>query len=517
VIETPCVIADNAHIGEDAHIGPFTVIGPGCTVGRNASAKRSILWQNASLQTGAHARNCVIGTSGCLLENAQAYEGAVLGTGAVLGERSVLLPGVKLWPGKHTGPGERISCNLVWGGNHRLSFSGGSIPLSAPAQVMQATQAYCAAFAPDRLLLGRTDMPVANVMWHAAAAGAMAQGVQVLDLGVCNLPILRHAMNALGCDGGMLVSDGRFTPLQSDGALLLGRQQRTLIQLFSRQDFSRPFSSAPLPILQSGMPTLSYSAALIRRFDAVPSASPDILLYCADEWQSDIAATVIGRIGLNVRRLPYNDRRIPGPHELGVHLDANGEAFRLSDMNGPLTEALHQMFIAWTALVAGENHLLMHVSDTRTIRTLAHAHGASVEYTGGEPLAWQDALARRFPEQFALHFDGLYGAIAGIAALVRQNMTLSQWRSGMPGTCRQRRIIDIPGADIGHILGSLAGSMPDARPDCGIRFRSGSGWAWICPGDDLNSFRIVAESAKAETARELCDFCENEIRRIGKK
>ena len=47
-----------------------------------------------------------------------------------------------------------------------------------------------------------------------------------------------------------------------------------------------------------------------------------------------------------------------------------------------------------------------------------------------------------------------------------------------------------------------------------MRLRRDDGWAWICPDERRAAFRIVTEAASAETARELCDFCERELKRI---
>ena len=37
---------------------------------------------------------------------------------------------------------------------------------------------------------------------------------------------------------------------------------------------------------------------------------------------------------------------------------------------------------------------------------------------------------------------------------------------------------------------------------------------WVCPDEQRPAFHIVTESTSAEFARELCDFCERELRRL---
>ena len=48
----------------------------------------------------------------------------------------------------------------------------------------------------------------------------------------------------------------------------------------------------------------------------------------------------------------------------------------------------------------------------------------------------------------------------------------------------------------------------------GVRFVRDGGWGWVCPDERRPEFRIVAESANAEFARELCDFCEKKLKSL---
>ena len=144
----------------------------------------------------------------------QAYEECVLGTGASTGERAALMPGVKLWPGKFAADGERLEENVVWGSRRPDGFAAGSFALSSPAQATRAAQAVASVMKPKELLLGRGPSAVSDALWHALASGAMSQGVQVLDAGVCTLPQLRHALAALRADAAALVSDDRLLPLR---------------------------------------------------------------------------------------------------------------------------------------------------------------------------------------------------------------------------------------------------------------------------------------------------------------
>ena len=514
VLEGPCLIGPGAKVLAGAYVGPYSVIGPDCVVGEDASVKRAVLWQGARLERGAQARGCVLGAGAVLGEGAQAYEESALGTGAALGERAVLLPGVKLWPGKRGADGERLEANLVWGSRREPGFSAGTLTLAAsPAQAARAAQALAAALDFRELLLGRRSGGAAEALWHATAAGAMAQGVRVLDAGECLPPQLRRAQSALGGPWAALVTGDGIIPLNPAGAELTTRQQRAVTARLARQDFNPPFSAATPAILPAGPTDAAYVAWAANRYAADPEKSPPVALFAGDGRALDLAERAFLRAGLRVRRGDIADPSL-APGEIGVALDDTAEAFTLSEEDGTLSEGESQLLLAWTALERGEEALLLPVQATRAVKVLAQARGARVEFMGGEGALWLNALAERFPAQFTLQRDGIAGALMALSALAEAGLTLADWRRGMPAVSRRSRSVPIPLSQTGRVLRTLAQRERDIELGGGMRLRRGDGWAWICPDERRAAFRIVTEAASAETARELCDFCERELRRI---
>ena len=514
VLEGPCLIGANARVLAGARVGPYSVIGEGCVIGENASVKRAVLWPGARLESGAQARGCVLAAGARLGPGAQAYEEAVLGTGASLGERAVLPQGVKLWPGKRAADGERVEANLVWGSRVDPAFRAGALPADTPARAARAAQAIAAVLKPRELLLGREPSAVADALWHAAAAGAMAQGVQVLDAGVAVLPVLRHAQRALRCDAAALVRAEEILPLNEWGARLMNRQQRAVAALNARQDYAEPFSCGARPIEDAAGAEMAYAADAAGRFRADPKAAPPVALYATEPALLSLAERAFRRAGLRVRAEGDPARMELSPGEAGVCLTDGGEGFSMADESGALDDAQQQLLAAWTALEAGQDALLLPVQATRAIQPLAARYGARTEYVAGEPALWMNELARRQPEQFPLRFDGIAGALAALSALTEAGLTLDEWRRSMPAVARRSRTVPIAPGQAGRVLHALAQREPRVELGGGMRLNRDDGWAWVCPDEGRPEMRIVAESASAETARELCDFCESELKRL---
>jgi len=84
----------------------------------------------------------------------------------------------------------------------------------------------------------------------------------------------------------------------------------------------------------------------------------------------------------------------------------------------------------------------------------------------------------------------------------------------MPRIHRRSRTVDVPLSETGRVLHHFAQREQQTELGGGVRFIREGGWAWVCPDEQRPEFRIVTESASAEFARELCDFCESELKRL---
>lgn len=621
ILEAPCLIAQGAQVSAGARIGAYSVLGENAFAGKNADLKRSILWTGARAEDGAQLRGAILASGASIAPHAQAYEESVLGTGARMESRSVILPGIKLWPGKTIGAGEKLDANRVWGNRASDGFRNGSIPIPTPDRAARAAQACMAVLNPRDLLLGRDDTPVSSALWHAAAAGAMAQGITVIDAGVCALPQLRFAQSLLRAQAAALIQEGQIVLLNDCSAPLSAKQRRSIDALLARHDYAPPFS-APTQSMQSSMHSESaYIAEAAASFRADPAAAPKILLNVESPFIRMLAEKALARIGIKYEtdaksekadhfrstelenllareafgrkeaftrennaasntqkenaqpklcadlethnegvpnenqsksaagykspsptfssndhegdttfggletqpQTPFSDSttvenaEAPSSSEcavpfLRVIIDNRGENASFADASGAFTEAEIHLLRAWIALESGERELLLPVSATRAIDDLARRYDARTTFVSGERAVWLNLLAEQSPLQFALWTDGICFAIRAISALT--DFGIPQWRSAMPRISRTNRRVAIPTERAGSVLRAFAESEPSAEFGGGVRFRHGRDWAWVCPDEFLPEFRVVTESASAESAEELCDFCIDTLNRL---
>lgn len=513
-IEAPCWIAPGAHICSGAHIGAYSAVGENCFVASGASIKRSVLFPGVRVEAGAQLRGCVVGRGAVIGEGAQLFEESCVGSHSIVGARAVLPPGVKLWPEKSLPEGDRPEENIVWGSRREQRFAAGALQLETPAQAARSVSACIAEMKPRELLLGRGPSTVAAALWHAVAAGAMAQGVQLIDAGVCSLPQLRHSLSALHTDAAMLVEDASLTPLLSSGARIPEKTQRSILKLCERQDYAGPFSGITRAIQSAGRTDIAYIADAAACFEADPLRAPEIALCAQNSHLLSLAEQSFVRAGLRVRCEWDPEQLQVAPGELGVLLSDSGEQAVFADSHGRMDEVQRQLACAWTALEAGELRLILPVYATRAIDALAQRYGAQAMYVAGEPAAWMGALAEKSPRQFAIQLDGIRFALCFLSRLTEAGRSYEQWKRDMPAAFRSTRSLHVPSSQSGRLLHAIAEKADNAELGGGVRLCRSDSWAWLGPDERRSELRIVTEAASMEAAQELCSFYGGEIERL---
>lgn len=514
----PCWIGPGCTIDKNARIGPYTVAGENTVIGDFAGAKRSIMWSGAALGEGAQARGCVLALDAKMNACARAFEGCVLGAGAVMGVDSELAPGVSLWPGKSLPSAVLCNSNIIWGAQNSASrFHEGAIFVSSPDEALRAAEACAVCLQPREVLLGRAPSTVAGAIWHSVAASLMAHSASVIDAGVCTEPQLRYAMSLMKADAAMLAASDRIIPLNKSACHLSDREQRTVNALIARQDFPRPFSGITHPVTASGRSEHAYTAMLAAAFTADASLCPPVAVHSSNQYLLSLAESAFTRAGVMARCEWEEELMELGPGEIGVWLDDEGSHAQFAHEGGMLTAAQNELLMAWTALEAGETQLCAGPRSTRGLNELADRYAALMTRLPGTHAPSEQALVEKSLLQFRLHTDGLYFAISALSALTCASLTLPCWLSTMPRMHRSERTLPLPDAKRGAVLRTLMEQESAFEAENGLNIDRKNAFAWICPDDEKPECRIITESMSMETANELCDFCENALRRAAEE
>ena len=102
-------------------------------------------------------------------------------------------------------------------------------------------------------------------------------------------------------------------------------------------------------------------------------SAPPLAVFAEDAHLLDLAEKALRRAGLRARCEWEEEMMELEGDEVGVWLDASGEAAAFSGADGSLLEAENQLLLAWTALEDGERVLFLPAGFTRAAEALCNA------------------------------------------------------------------------------------------------------------------------------------------------
>src|SRR6185369_5360870 len=113
-----------------------------------------------------------------------------------------------------------------------------------PELVVSFAQAFATYLDPGRILVCRDTRPSGPMLCAAVAAGLLAAGCEVIDLGVCPTPSLQLAVTSFQARGGIAVTAGHNPApwnalkfVRGDGIYLNATQADELLDIFHQGEF----------------------------------------------------------------------------------------------------------------------------------------------------------------------------------------------------------------------------------------------------------------------------------------
>ncbi|MDK2815867.1 MAG: mannose-phosphate guanylyltransferase / phosphomannomutase [Moorella sp. (in: firmicutes)] len=550
-IEGPVLIGSYCRIGPGAAVGPFTVLGPYTRVEEGASVKRSTLWDNVYVGQGAGLRGAVVCSRASLQRQVRIYEGAVIGDGSRVDTGAEVRPEVKIWPEKILSRETVVHESLIWGqGTGRPLFVGSQAPGYlkgdlTPFQVTRMGLAYGASFKPGALVgLSTFAGGAGEMLFKAMAAGLMAAGVKVADLGRLPTPVHRFAVRTLRLAGGCHLKqdatnrDKIWLHLVNErGHDLAPGAVRKIENLYWREDgrqVKEVQATTYFPALKE-----TYRDWLLSTLgdEGIKSRPVRIALGCQGEIAA-LASEVLQRAGAEVVRLDFDPAKSWGAIQedipffaseierygavLGAAIDQNGEELILFTGEGRrLTPSQQQALLARVYLEANRGAILvLPVTASRAAELVAGYMGGMIERVKSHPGIHQEAMARVDGEaalaQQHLQLDALGALLYILDWLARRDESLAEAVAGLPAIHTVTRTVPCPWEAKGRVMRTLISEEPAERVELldGVQIRHKDGWSLVFPDGETPHYRIYSEAFSQEMAEELAGFYEQRLREL---
>ncbi len=525
----PVFVGDNCRVSAGVELGAYAILGNENILRGGTSVRRSVLWDYNYLDHGVLLRGTVLCSHTKIQANSTLYEGSVLGDGSYLGQKVSVKPRVKVWPNKVVEDGTVLADSLIWGESRRKNLfsvpgvSGLANIDMTPEFVVKLAVAYGANLKQGtQVILSNDRHRASQVVQKAFAAGLLASGVMVADIGVTTTAINRYAVKSLGAGGGVHI---RVLPpfdknrvllefLDCDGINISKDFERKIENAFFQEDFRRP------DVEQLGEVKYVPQLADAYREGILKNINHDLIRRCRFKvlvaydylnlgW---FIPPVFEKLGCQVSTVHQADYSLTdlaamvreNRQDLGIVLNSNADDLILITGEGQIIRD-ERILTLWAAVffAGGPGRTLgIPVTAPSVIERLATASGGTVVRTKANPRALMEVSKN---ELFQPLLDGTYVFIKLLDFLQGQQNSLENIINNIPKCHVYKELVQCPWAAKGLVMRRLMEDIKGRQVELldGIKVYYPQGWALVLPDSEEPVFCILSEADSQERAKEL--------------
>jgi len=563
VMDGMVVIGDNTQVQGNAHIKD-SVIGRNCIIEPGVRLSRCVIWDNVYVKRGAKLTDCVLCDRVSTGQGSVIEEGAVIADDTSIGDEAYIKRDVKIWPRKVIESGATVTDNMIWGEKWRKSLFEGAVikGLSnielTPEFVAKLGCAYGSTLPKgSHVLVGRDSHRSSRMLKRSFLGGILSAGVNVKDLKLATLPVLRYKLKTFGEVGGVQFRQGIDDPatteivfLDGDGIDFSSSMGKNVERVFYKENFRRAHHSEPGGISELPNVVDFYREGFMRGLDleVIRKSGFKVVIdfnntpasMVLPAILSDLECEVIGlnahvdedrgltRIGDKTKSLAQLSKIVVSLEaQAGFWLDPTTEAMILVDDGGRVLKSseLLPLLVALKLRCGRKGVIAVPVSAPSSIEEMAQAQGCTVRRTKSSDRAMIEAalpaevlmvgsMDGRFAfPAFQAAFDGMFAIAKTIEMAASAEIQLSRALAELPVRSFLQGTVACPLEMKGGIMRKMSEESVDK--ECtfidGIKVHSGSDWALVLPDQSLPLVHIVVESGDERTGKKLLDEYKKKI------
>lgn len=399
----------------------------------------------------------------------------------------------------------------------------------------------------------------ADMIKSAVAAGLMASGASVLDLGMLPTPALQYYVKNSGVKGGVMITASHNPPefngikcIDYDGTEMPREKEERIEAIY----FSKSFVHKNWKSVGSVRPVegvgRAYNAAIRQHVDvdAIARAKLNVVLDCANGAATATSPDLLADLGVRVVSLNSNPQgTFPGhPSEptaenlkdlmatvkatgadLGIAHDGDADRSIFVDDKGNFIFGDRSLAIVARHIVRqnGGGVVVTPVSSSSCVEDVVKAEGGEVVYTRvGSPV-----VARKMIENGAIFGGEENGGLifpqhqycrdggmtaAKMLEIVSTEGPMSKLLSTIPEYFLDKRKMECPEDRKEEILALVVEQFSGEKVDTtdGVKVFFSDGWTLIRPSGTEPIFRMFSEAKSVEDAKRCGDRCEKTLREI---
>ncbi|MGK2904920.1 MAG: sugar phosphate nucleotidyltransferase [Desulfuromonadales bacterium] len=557
------VLGDNTQIKGNAQL-INCVVGRNCLVEEGAVLEDSVLWDNVYIKAGSRIKGANLGHRVRVGQRAVIEAGAVVADETTIGDEVNIRPNVRIWPRKVIESGSTVSVNLIWGEKWRKSLFEGAVVRGltnvemTPEFSARLGAAYGSTLPKDSYVLaGRDAIRSSRMLKRSFVGGLLSAGVNVRDIKMISLPVLRYKLTTFGEVGGIHFRQSPEDPsateivfFDGDGNEISSGATKGIERIYFKENFRRAHHSEPGGIEELPHVYDFYREGFLRNLDdsLLKKTVPRVILDLNHSPAADLLPDLLTDLGFEVTELNSHvheksmdvtadkldtalDRlsRIVKTLEAhaGFWIGPSGEKIRMVSSSGRIfssREALSLLTVLVCA-VEREGNLVVPVGAPQAVDTLAKAAGLMVQRTRADGFSLVDAARNRqvrfvasmddrfgFPK-FQPHFDGLFSAAKIMELTTRAGLTLDQAFAMLPKDTYHHLQMPCPWESKGRLMRRMSEDAVDKQASFtdGVRIDTDRGWVLVLPDQHRPIAHIFVEAKERRDADALRDLYRGKV------
>lgn len=523
----PLYIEKGSKISKNARVGPYAVIGKNCTIMPHASIKRSIIWNNCLIGSGAEVRGAVLCSKVKLKENSHVHENSVIGMKTVINENAIVEPNIRVWPAKKVDCDSIITENLVWGNSEFSKFFCdnrifGEINIDiTPELLTKVGVAWGSVLKKAKVAVSYNCGPSNEMIKDSIISGILSTGLFVCDLGEQTIAITRHAVRFYEFDSAIhlsIVEDFNSDKsrlniklIESDGTNISRSLERKFELIFARGDFVRCDAKDIKNVQKIESYKYFYLNSVIEEMKKIKIkrdfefSTPSGLIF---DFVSDIAS-----------ELEFDTLT---QREFSCEISSDGEDLMLIDKNkNKLSKDQYTLIVAKIVLnkFPGSNFILP-ISSSKVLESTISELGGKVIYSKIYYSDFMKEILKNGTElQFKLLFDATYAVFYITKFLNEKNIGILDILNTIPNIYKRQIRINCPNKNKKNLICNLAKFYKNKKIDLteGIKIYDDNGWILVLPDSKCGSYNVLVEGFSELSVEKLSNIFENSIRTIANK
>jgi len=556
VVEGPALIGDNCSVGAGAIIGQYTTLGDNVRITDAAEVRHSMIGDNCYLGAGARVEGAAVGRACDLRQGARLEPGSVLGENCLIGAGAEVRAGVKVYPFKTVEAGALVNSSIVWESKGSRTIFGregvrgiANVDIN-PELAVRLSMAWVSTLGRGASITASRDTSrTARMLKRAIMVGCNAAGVNVGDLEVATVPVMRHHVRNTSSRGGVTVRLAADDPqsvvvrfFDAEGLDLDENGQRKVERMYHREEFRRVLApeigdidfparaveqyTADLvaSVLVGDDHTSGFKVVLDLSYGSASFVMPNVLAKLdADVLVVNPYAHTAGMISVdrakNAQRVAELVRA--SGSQLGAVVDADGEHLTIVDDDGTVLTNDQALLVLLHLATANEKdaHVVLPVSVPNAAAEICARAGATITYAKlssahlmeladqpGVVFAASQSGGFIWP-RFLPAYDAAASLVMLVKMLARTGEPLSTLVRSLPPVHVTRITVPTPWESKGLVMRTVVEKLADRKTVLvdGVKVLEHGGWALVLPDPEEPVTHVWAEGVSDADAEERAD------------